>query len=79
MEKDNDDGFVMNIMGSAPSTKKSFISQNEKRKNKKEKFMEMLDQAKKDEYGRLYGNKEVGVAFTSSQYGSLSAMIYLKT
>ena len=40
MEKDNDDGFVMNIMGSAPSTKKSFISQNEKRKNKKEKFME---------------------------------------
>lgn len=32
-----------------------------------------------DEYGRLYGNKEVGVAFTSSQYGSLSAMTYLKT
>ena len=46
---------------------------------KKEKFMEMLAQAKEDEYGRLYGNKEIGVAFTSSQYGSLSAMTYLKT
>ena len=51
MEKDNDDGFVMNIMGSAPSTKKSFISQNEKRKNKKEKFMEkrMLHNKRKRE------------------------------
>ena len=32
-----------------------------------------------DEYGRLYGDKQVGVAFTSSQYGSISAMSYLKT
>ena len=32
-----------------------------------------------DEYGYLYKEGYVGVAFTSSQYGTMSAMTYLKT
>ena len=32
-----------------------------------------------DEYGHLYRNGYIGVAFTSSQYGTMSAMTYLKT
>ena len=32
-----------------------------------------------DEYGHLYRNGYIGVAFTSSQYGSTAAMTYLKT
>ena len=32
-----------------------------------------------DEYGHLYRNGYIGVAFTSSQYGTISAMTYLKT
>lgn len=30
-------------------------------------------------YGELYGDNKIGVAFTSSQYGSSAAMSYLKT
>ncbi len=32
-----------------------------------------------DEYGHMYKNDRIGVAFTSSQYGSISSMTYLKT
>ena len=32
-----------------------------------------------DEYGHMYKSDRIGVAFTSSQYGSTSAMTYLKT
>ena len=32
-----------------------------------------------DEYGHMYKSDRIGVAFTSSHYGSVSAMTYLKT